>query len=96
MKLKSDLAIELAKKLTDDPRTEDTAISVLDDNGVVTLTGTAPSHEAKDAAIEIANEHEQVHSVIADIKIVEDEDDLRGLTGLAAMPYTPDQSGSPR
>ena len=96
MKLKSDLAIELAKSLTDDPRTEDAAISVLDDNGVVTLTGTAPSHEAKDAAIEIANEHEQVHSVIADIKIVEDEDNLRGLTGLAAMPYTPDRSGSPR
>ena len=96
MKLKSDLAIELAKSLTDDPRTEDTAISVLDDNGVVTLTGTAPSHEAKDAAIEIANEHEQVHSVIADIKIVEDEDALRGLTGIAAMPYTPRQGGGPR
>lgn len=92
MSVKSDLSVELTKKLAADERTEDVAVSILDDSGVITMSGTAPSEEAKQAAVEMVNEHEGVKSVIADIRVV--DEDAQRLPGVTEAPYAPRQGGA--
>lgn len=92
MDAKTERAIRVIQALADDPRTEDVAVSAIDNNSVIMLSGTAPSQEAKQAAIEIAEEQEGVNSVIPDIR-VEDED-ATDVEGITTAPYTPRQGGS--
>ena len=69
LNFKSDLAIQITKALTADERTQNSAIEVVDNNGVVTLSGTAPSDEQRSAAEEIARSQDGVVSVISDMKL---------------------------
>jgi osmotically-inducible protein OsmY len=66
---KSDLSKQIAKKLADDERTMDSAIEVMDDGGVITLSGTAKSDEARSAAEDIVRSQTGVVSLISDIKV---------------------------
>lgn len=65
----SDLAIALSNKLERDIRTADSQIEVIDQNGVITLSGIALSNEARAAAAEIAINHPAVLSIINDIVV---------------------------
>ena len=65
---KSSLAIEISKQLMHDERTQDSAIEVVDDGGVVTLIGTATSKEARNAAEEIARNQEGTTTVVSELK----------------------------
>jgi osmotically-inducible protein OsmY len=91
MNIKSDLAKQVLKALAEDPRTKNVTVDVIDQNSVITLTGTAPSDEAKDAAVEIVEGHDGVNSVIPDISV---EADGEGLVGDAdAVIYPPRRNG---
>ncbi|MFN2291343.1 MAG: BON domain-containing protein [Anaerolineae bacterium] len=65
--------IELAKRVEDalaqDPRTEDLILDVVDQNGMVTLTGTVPSHDAREAAEDVARQQEGVIEVVNDLEV---------------------------
>jgi len=67
--MKSTLAENIVKILIRDERTKNSAIEVMDHNGVITLKGTANSDEARDAAKDIAESHEGVVSVTNDIEV---------------------------
>lgn len=66
---KSQLAIKLEDVLERDKRTGDAQIEVMDDNGVVTLTGHALNDETRQAAGEIAEGFDGVTTVINDIEL---------------------------
>lgn len=70
---KSQLAIKLEDILERDKRTGDAQIEVMDDNGVVTLTGHAPDDETRKAAGLIAEGQTGVTSVINDIALGYDD-----------------------
>jgi osmotically-inducible protein OsmY len=71
---KSDLAVELTKRLADDERTEGAAIEVVDDGaGVITLKGAVSSNEISTAAQEIANNEEDVTTVVNDLTVDPDD-----------------------
>jgi osmotically-inducible protein OsmY len=72
--LQSELATNLSAALERDERTDDSQIEVIDNNGVVTLSGTALSQEARDAAGEIAQSFAGVLSVINDIAVARPDD----------------------
>jgi len=65
--------IELAKRVEDalaqDPRTENLILDVVDQNGMVTLTGTVPSHDAREAAEDVARQQEGVIEVVNDLEV---------------------------
>lgn len=69
MKFKSTLAKEITKALMKDERTRDSIIEVIDENGVITLTGTATSREAADHAQNIARRQPNVISVSSDLHV---------------------------
>jgi osmotically-inducible protein OsmY len=55
--------------LLGDPRLDEAAIDVTDENGLVTLKGQAPSDEARRAAGEIAKSQTGVIQVINDLTV---------------------------
>jgi hyperosmotically inducible protein len=69
----ADVAKRVQDALAQDPRTEDLILDVVDENGIVTLTGTVPSHDARDAAEEVARQQEGVLEVINDLKVDDSE-----------------------
>lgn len=69
----SPLQAELSRILEGDKRTADSQIEVLDNNGVVTLTGNALSNEARLAAAEIAENHPGVLSIVNDLTVSDPE-----------------------
>jgi osmotically-inducible protein OsmY len=83
----SDLAIALSDKLERDNRTADSQIEVIDENGVVTLTGVALSNEARAAAAEIAINHPSVLSIINDLIV--DPDATTEINVVAPLPLDP-------
>jgi osmotically-inducible protein OsmY len=83
----SDLAIALSDKLEHDNRTADSQIEVIDENGVVTLTGVALSNEARAAAAEIAINHPAVLSIINDLIV--DPDATAEINVVAPLPLDP-------
>jgi osmotically-inducible protein OsmY len=74
---KDKLAEQITRALIEDERTEDSAIEVVNNNGVITLEGTATSNKARDAAEEIARRHDGVISVTSDLEL-HDPDTLDG------------------
>jgi osmotically-inducible protein OsmY len=85
--IESDLAIALSDKLERDNRTADSQIEVIDENGVVTLSGIALSNEARSAAAEIAINHPAVLSIINDIVV--DPDATSEVNIVAPIPIDP-------
>ena len=67
--IESTLALALDDLLTRDRRTTDSQIEVIDNNGVITLSGVALSQEARRVATEVASNHPGVLSVINDLDI---------------------------
>lgn len=62
--ISTDIQHEILLALLQDPTTQDCAIEVIDNNGVVTLAGVVPSQAASDRAEAIAHTIEGVGNVI--------------------------------
>ncbi|HET9914158.1 MAG TPA: BON domain-containing protein [Anaerolineales bacterium] len=54
----------------DDPDTRNYGIEVLDNNGIITLSGAVSTHAARDRAEELVRSMEGVTSVINEIDVV--------------------------
>lgn len=79
--IESKLSKELNDKLKRDSRTADSPIEAIDNNGVITLTGTVACNKARAAATMIVFDHPGVMSVINDI----DVDDPEATTEIDAI-----------
>ena len=84
--IRSELASNVEKAILEDRRTCRAKISALDDDGVITLTGTAKDRRISNAAEEIARQVEGVLDVINEIEVT--KEDLN-LTGAASIPPHP-------
>ncbi|MFP4344190.1 MAG: BON domain-containing protein [Anaerolineales bacterium] len=71
MVLRSDLAERIASALESDARTSDATISVVDDNGFITLTGGVEDLETREAAEEVVRSLAGVVEVVNDIEVEE-------------------------
>jgi len=87
MSIESDLAIALSEILERDKRTADSQIEVIDQNGVITLSGIALSNEARAAAAEIAIKHPSVLSIINEVIV--DPDATAEVNVVAPLPIDP-------
>jgi osmotically-inducible protein OsmY len=65
----SDLVSRIVNALLNDPRTGKALIDVSNRGGAVTLTGTAPSHQARQAAETIVLQQEGVVTVVNELSI---------------------------
>lgn len=64
-----DLSTRIQNALVNDPRTKEYGVEVFDNNGVITLTGTAPSIDARDAIEAVVRDIEGVTSVVNEIDV---------------------------
>lgn len=87
MQNKTDLAIRVTKAIAEDHDTRGAVVDVIDHNGVITLVGTAPSEEVKQAMSVVARQQEGVLSVIDDISLEEqsEEETEAGITPVAGF-----------
>ncbi|MFP4394562.1 MAG: BON domain-containing protein [Anaerolineales bacterium] len=69
MTVVSDVKKRVSKALAEDERTAEYIIDVVDDQGVVTLTGAVDAEDVSAAAAEIAQAQEGVVEVINDIEV---------------------------
>lgn len=69
--INSELAQQARDALNQDPRTKDSTIEIVDENGVLTLRGTAVSSQARQAAEEIASRIPNVVEVLNDLTVEE-------------------------
>lgn len=76
MKVKTELARQVMAAIVEDERTKDVTVEAMDNNGVITLVGTAPTDESRAAAIEIAEKQPGVTTVIGDITLAEQDQTL--------------------
>lgn len=83
----TELTKRIVRELIEDERTKDYAIEVVDNNGVITLTGAVSSMESHRAAGEITENVEGVKSVINDLEIKEEEEDYKGLPAAGILDY---------
>lgn len=60
--------------LEDDPRTADATINILNENGVIRLSGMVSKPETSQAAESIAENVEGVASVVNEIQVRKDDD----------------------
>lgn len=65
-----DLQHQVQAALMDDRDMRDYGIEVLDSNGVITLTGTVPTREARDRVEAIVRNVQGVTSVINELDVV--------------------------
>jgi osmotically-inducible protein OsmY len=72
----SEIAARVRAALSQDPRTAEFSIEVIDENGIVTLRGEVNSEEASQASEEIARAQEGVIEVVNDLEIEQDEEPL--------------------
>ncbi len=68
----SDIAAQVQSALLEDEQTSKFGVEVVEEDGIVTLTGVVDSEEARDAAEEIASEQQEVLEVINDLELQED------------------------
>ena len=73
MKIKTELARQVMEAIAEDERTKGASIEAMDNSGVLTLVGTAPTDESRAAAIEIAEKQPGVTTVIGDIALMEQD-----------------------
>ena len=71
MVLTSDLAKRINSALESDARTSDAAISAVDDDGVITLTGEVEDLETREAAEAVVRSFDGVIEVVNDIEVEE-------------------------
>lgn len=64
-----DLSTRIQNALVNDPRTKEYGVEVFDNNGVITLTGTVPSVDARDAIEAVVRDVEGVTSVVNEIDV---------------------------
>ncbi len=76
MRLKTPLERQIMEAIVEDERSNGATVEAIDNSGVITLLGTAPTDESRAAVIEIAEGQPGVTTVIADIALVEDEQSL--------------------
>lgn len=86
VELRSELEERVSKALLEDEGTSDADITVAEDDGVITLTGNVTDMETHDVAEEIASQVEGVLEVINDVEIVDEEEEVGGVAGIAAHP----------
>jgi len=65
----NNLGQRVTNALLEDPRTKETVFEVVNDRGIVTLTGTVDSDETRQAAEEIARQQTGVVSVVNELKV---------------------------
>lgn len=70
------LADKISTSLQKDDRTSDHAIDVINEHGVITLSGQVHDYKTREAAEEIAKKHQGVISVVNSIKVVKRDDIL--------------------
>ena len=63
----------VATALADDPRLGDATIDAVDENGIVTLTGTVASNDLCQAAEEIARQQEGVIQIVNELQVEADD-----------------------
>jgi osmotically-inducible protein OsmY len=68
-KTMSDPALRITDALQNDPRTDEAAIEVINDRGVITLAGEVDSRETREAAAEIARAQPGIISVVNTIRV---------------------------
>ena len=66
------LAREISQALEDNELTADAGISVVDDDGVITLKGVVETYEVSEAAETIAESFDEVDEVVNDLTVEED------------------------
>lgn len=64
-----DLSTRVARALFEDPRTADSVIEVIDEHGIITLSGTVPNAQARAAAAGIAAAQPGVISVTNTLRV---------------------------
>lgn len=64
-----DLRTRVANALADHPETNESVIEVINESGVITLSGEVASQEARQAAETIASEQPGVISVVNSLKV---------------------------
>ena len=72
----SELAQRVSAALQDDPRTQDAAIDVVDESGMITLTGSVDSDDIHGAAEEITRQQEGVVEVVNELQVEEKEGEI--------------------
>jgi len=77
--VRSKVAERVSQALLEDERTSDYAISVADDNGVITLTGEVNTAETREAAGTVAEAEEGVIEVINDLSVESEEGPMGGI-----------------
>jgi osmotically-inducible protein OsmY len=65
----TEIADHVSQALMDDERTREAMIDVIDNQGVITLSGVVESREVHQAAEEIARQQPGVITVVNDLKI---------------------------
>jgi osmotically-inducible protein OsmY len=65
----SDVVAGVTAALLEDTRTSESAIEVIHDQGVVTLTGIVNSEEVRQAAEQVAHKQQGVISVVNDLEV---------------------------
>ena len=65
-----DLQANIQRALMSDARTKEYGVEVLDSNGVITLRGAVPSHEARDAIEAVVRGVSGVTSVTNEIDVM--------------------------
>lgn len=65
----SDVVARVSAALLEDSRTSESAIEVINDQGVVTLTGIVNFEEVRQAAEQVAQKQQGVISVVNDLEV---------------------------
>jgi hypothetical protein len=86
---KSELALWIEQAFTHNEHLDDSQIEVLDDNGVITLTGVASSNEARMVAAEIVQSAPGVISLTNDLEVRGINDSDGSGSGDTAVPIIP-------
>ena len=71
----NNLRERVQKALADDPRTREAAIEILNENGIITLSGMVPHNKTSEAAESIVKEVDGVVSVVNEIQVRKDDND---------------------
>lgn len=71
----NNLRESVQKALTDDSRTREAAIEILNENGIITLSGMVRHNKTSEAAESIVKDVDGVVSVVNEIQVRKDDND---------------------
>ena len=72
--MKTELQKQINKTLNQNPKTKDLKIEAIDNNGIITLKGTADSTEKSKEIEELVEGQEGVSAVVNEIRVVSEEE----------------------